>query len=91
MFLNELKEKMPVKMLLIGDTGSGKTGALASLAKAGYKLHILDFDNGVPVIASYLNEAELKTVEVEVLTDKMKVLPNGQVIPEDCQRPSRKE
>ena len=82
MFLSELKEKLPIKMLLIGDTGAGKTGALASLVKAGYKLHILDFDNGVPVIASFLTPEETKSVEVEVLTDKMKVLPNGQVIPD---------
>jgi len=79
MLLTEIKEKLPIKMLMIGDTGAGKTGALASLVKAGYKLHILDFDNGVPVIASYLTPDEAKNVEVEILTDKMKVLANGQV------------
>lgn len=36
-----------VKMLSIGDSGSGKTGALASLVKAGYKIRMLDFDNGI--------------------------------------------
>jgi hypothetical protein len=33
-----------VKALCIGDSGNGKTGALASLALAGYRIHILDYD-----------------------------------------------
>ena len=36
-----------VKLLLCGDSGSGKSGALASLVGAGYKLRILDMDNGL--------------------------------------------
>lgn len=35
------------KVILIGDSGSGKTGALVSLARAGYNLRILDLDNKV--------------------------------------------
>ena len=38
------------KLLLIGDSGSGKTGSLASLVKAGYKLRILDYDNGLDIL-----------------------------------------
>jgi hypothetical protein len=34
----------------MGDTGGGKSGALASLADAGYKLHILDTDNGLDIL-----------------------------------------
>ena len=33
------------KCILLGDSGTGKTGALASLVKAGYKLRVLDLDN----------------------------------------------
>lgn len=35
------------KLLLIGDSGSGKTGSLASLVKAGFRVRILDLDNKV--------------------------------------------
>ena len=35
------------KLLLVGDSGSGKTASLATLANAGYKLRILDYDNGL--------------------------------------------
>lgn len=40
----------PIKALCIGDSGFGKTGALAALAKAGYNLRILDWDNGVDIL-----------------------------------------
>lgn len=83
MFLSELKEKQPIKMLLIGETGAGKSGSLASLVKAGYRLHILDFDNGCQILGNLLTPEEAKNVEVEVLTDKMKatglgMIPDGQ-------------
>lgn len=35
------------KLLLCADSGMGKTGSLVSLVKDGYKLFILDFDNGL--------------------------------------------
>lgn len=41
----------PIKGMLIGDSGVGKTGALWSLAKAGYRLHILDFDRGLDILS----------------------------------------
>lgn len=42
------------KLLLIGDPGSGKTGALLSLAFAGYNLRIVDLDNGVEILKNLL-------------------------------------
>ena len=47
------------KMLLIGASGSGKTGALASLAAAGYKLRILDYDNGLDFLMRYMRKNHL--------------------------------
>ena len=35
------------KILYIGNSGTGKTGSLVSLVEAGYKLRILDMDNGL--------------------------------------------
>ena len=74
------------KLLLIGDSGSGKTGALASLAKAGFKLRILDFDNGLDLLVNVLrreaNASELlKNVTYVTLTDKMKAIA-GQMVPD---------
>ena len=48
-------EAAPVtKLLLLGNSGSGKTGALASLAGAGYNLRIMDFDGGLEILANVI-------------------------------------
>lgn len=44
----------PPRILLCGEAASGKTGALAQLANAGYRLMIHDFDQNTRVIGSYL-------------------------------------
>lgn len=45
-----------VRLLNIGESGTGKTGALASLAKAGYHLWILDYDNGLDILRHLLDD-----------------------------------
>jgi hypothetical protein len=71
-------------MLLIGDSGTGKTGALASLARAGYRLHILDMDNKVqtgilPVVLKDEPTA-LGRVDYEACRDKYKSSSLGPLI-----------
>lgn len=70
------------KMLLMGDSGTGKTGSLASLAKAGYHLHILDYDNGLDSLAQALRDTPdvLANVDYESLRDKLKPSPMGPVV-----------
>jgi hypothetical protein len=78
------------KLLLIGASGSGKTGALASLAEAGYKLRILDIDNGLDVLKNYVTKPEspyvkrnpriAENVSFVTLTDPMKNL-GGVLVP----------
>lgn len=46
----------PAKILLIGKSGAGKTGALASLVAAGYNLRIIDTDKGVLPLRSLLTD-----------------------------------
>lgn len=76
--LNEHQSAQTAKLLLIGDSGSGKTGSLASLAKAGYKLAICDLDNGLDVLANLLRSdpAALARVEFETFNDSMKAKGN---------------
>lgn len=68
------------KLLLLGDSGSGKTGALVSLVKAGYKLRVLDYDNGLDSLVAFSRKhapRQLASVEFETLRDKIKgVLPD---------------
>lgn len=42
------------KLIYLGDSGTGKTGSLASLVCAGYQLRILDLDNGLDSLATYV-------------------------------------
>jgi AAA domain len=67
------------KLLLLGDSGSGKTGALASLANAGFNLRIIDLDNGLDVLRNLLGDAKspyakdaISRVEFVTITDPMK-------------------
>jgi len=45
---------LPPRILLCGEAASGKTGSLAQLANAGYRIMIHDFDANTRVIGSYL-------------------------------------
>lgn len=70
-------------MLLIGDSGSGKTGALTSLVEAGYKLRILDFDNGLDSLRIQIEERcpeKMANVDFFSLRDKYKSSPSGPVL-----------
>lgn len=78
------------KLLLIGHSGAGKTGALASLAARGYILRILDLDNGLDILRDYMtnpaspyvkaNPKVAENVSFKTITDKMKV-SQGKLIP----------
>jgi hypothetical protein len=46
----------PAKILLIGKSGAGKTGSLASLVASGYNLRIIDTDKGVRPLRSLLTD-----------------------------------
>lgn len=76
--LSDIEAARTVKMLFLGNSGAGKTGALASLASEGYNLRILDFDNGLPILRDLLLNAEkfkythdaITRVKSLTLTDK---------------------
>jgi hypothetical protein len=72
-----------VKLLLEGDSKSGKTGSLASLVFAGYKLRILDYDNGLDTLKQFVarkDKSLLANVEFRTLRDKRKATPVGSVV-----------
>jgi hypothetical protein len=77
--LTDFSSQKPVKMLLIGDSGAGKTGALASLAKAGYNIRVLDFDAGIDTLAHQLkgDTEALARVNYKTCTDKLKSVTIG--------------
>jgi hypothetical protein len=73
------------RILVIGDSGSGKTGALFSLVKAGYNLRILDLDNNLSILGSLIREdpaaAKLATqVDYATITDTVTYLNGAPVL-----------
>lgn len=93
--LSKHQSSRTTKLLLIGDPGSGKTGATASLAAAGYNLRYADTDNGLDILTDLLTnpispyvkgkspaqQAEmLARVNYETLTDPMKNI-GGKLVP----------
>lgn len=88
--LSQHHAQRTTKMLLVGDSGSGKTGALASLAAAGYNLRILDADNGIDLLLDYLRNPasmyfkkdprSIERVAYTVCSDKMRTI-GGQIFP----------
>lgn len=71
-----------VKLLYIGDSGTGKTTSLASLVGAGYFLRILDFDNLLDPLVHMVrrsNASQLGRIEYMSFRDKMRSSPNGPI------------
>jgi hypothetical protein len=71
------------KLLIEGDSGSGKTGALTPLVAAGYKLRILDMDNGLEPLKQFILKEcpdKIENVEFRTLRDKRKASPLGPII-----------
>lgn len=71
------------KILYLGDSGTGKTGSLVSLVAAGYKLHVLDFDNGLDVLKEFAKKEcpdKLANVDYETVRDQYKAGPTGPMV-----------
>lgn len=81
--LSQHQSSTTTKLLYLGDSGTGKTGSLASLAKAGYNLRILDFDNGLDILAHLLSDDPdaMSRVRFKTCTDKMKQIGNA-IVPD---------
>ena len=81
--LSEHHSSKFVKMIYIGDSGTGKTGSLTSLVKAGYDLRILDLDNGVDILAKFVKKEcpeRISSILYETRRDKYKITPGGAMV-----------
>lgn len=74
--LSEHSSSAYTKLLLIGDSGTGKTSACASLALAGFRLRFLDFDSGLSALVQEIKRrdaSKLANVDYETLRDDYKI------------------
>lgn len=83
---NEQTQEEFIKILYVGDSGTGKTGSLISLIEAGYDIRMLDFDNGVASLTHLIKKRcpqRLSQLDYILLRDKFKadtlkgIVPNG--------------
>lgn len=71
------------KILLCGDSGSGKSGSLTSLVAAGYSLRILDMDNGLDALKTFVLKDcpdKINNIEYRTLRDDYKTGAQGPVV-----------
>lgn len=81
--LAEHHSSTTVKAILIGDSGTGKTGSLVSLLAEGYKLRIIDLDNGLDSLVQWGKRVcpdKLANTEFETVRDNYKSSPMGPII-----------
>lgn len=69
---SKLKGSTPYRGFHIGYPGSGKTGALASLANAGYKLRIISFEGNYEPLLNYVDAKALPNIDIVTLQDRMR-------------------
>lgn len=80
---------LPPRVLLCGESTTGKTGALAMLANAGYRILLHDFDNNARVIGNFLKpghaDVYIQTYDVARFTDtglldRVKITQDGKQV-----------
>lgn len=60
------------RIMIVGFPGSGKTGCLASLVNAGFKLRLVSFGANIEPLIRFVQPQFRANVEVEEFRDKMK-------------------
>jgi len=66
-----------LRIAALGRPGTAKTGALAALANAGYKLRILDFDGNTEPLFQYIDKPNWGNVDIAIMEDKLVAGPDG--------------
>lgn len=83
MKLSQHKSASYKKLVFIGDSGTGKTGALVSLVKAGFKLKILDLDSGLDALVQWTKKEcpeLIDNIDAETVRDRIVSGPNGPIV-----------
>jgi hypothetical protein len=61
-----------LRILLIGYPGTAKTGCLAALLNAGFKMRYIDFDGNLDPLINYSDPSRLHDLDAVFLEDKMR-------------------
>lgn len=85
MKLDTITTKPNIKLLIVGDSGTGKTGAVFPLIEDGYDTVFLDYDNKIasgilPILIKSKCPDRLGSVDVEALRDPLKASALGPIV-----------
>lgn len=61
--------------MIVGWPGTAKTGSLACLANAGFKLRILDYDGNTEPLFTYVQPDKLENIDILTFEDKLRAGP----------------
>lgn len=64
-------------MLIVGYPGGGKTGAVASLLNAGYKVRLVDFEGNYQPLLAFTDPDKLANLDIVTFQDKLMMGPSG--------------
>jgi hypothetical protein len=66
--------RRPLRTMLVGFPGAGKTGSLSSLVDMGYKIRFIDYDGNADPLFEYVKDKDkLANVDIVYLEDKMRI------------------
>lgn len=69
---DKIAAKQPLRILVVGYPGTAKTGMIASLANAGYKIRMLDYDGNSQSLLTYTEPDKLANIDIVYLEDRMR-------------------
>lgn len=75
--LTEHQSNATIKGLVVGNSGAGKTGAIAMLAEHGYRVIVADIDNGLDIAAKVISAEAAKNFFFWTFTKQTKVVGNN--------------
>jgi len=82
--LSNHQSRRRTKILMVGEQGTGKTSAYASLANAGYRLFIIDTDDGLDNLVNLVDKDKRDNVNFVTITDDVEFDPKGRPM---CRNP----
>lgn len=68
----EMADALVARVMLVGYPGAGKTGSLACLVKAGFKLRIMDFDGNLDPLVRFVPKEFWPNIDVVQLVDTIR-------------------
>lgn len=69
---DKIASRQPVRMMIAGYPGTAKTGMISSLANAGYKIRMIDYDGNSQSLLTYTDKDKLSNIDIVYLEDKMR-------------------